>query len=341
MSLPTPNPSSLGSATQGQPYTGSITATGGSGSYAWTVTGLSDNLGSSSNGATLTISGTPNTAPTVVSFNVSVQDSNTLVSVGPVLYTITVSSAPQLTLPTPNPNSLGSATVNQSYSGTISASGGVPPYTWTVNGTAVPTSGSSPLSDGLGVSTNTSGNPLAISGTPSTTGTVTLTNVIVTDSASNSAGPLTYTIAVINPAAGYTVSGTVTYSGAKTGQVYLGLVNTNCGGCNSNLGTSIAKGTTLKSGAAFTIHGVQPGTYSLQAFMDNLGYGAQNASNPTGSSASNITVSSSGVSGVSVTLSDPGAVTISSAPTWSGKQGRAHSAAAPLSPSSPSRTTTA
>ena len=285
LTLPTPNPSSLGSATQGQPYTGSITATGGSDNYTWTVTGLSDNLTYSSSGATLTIGGTPNAAPTVVSFNVSVQDSNTLVSVGPVLYTITVSSAPQLTLPTPNPNSLGSATVNQSYSGTISASGGVPPYTWTVNGTAVPTSGSSPLSDGLNVSTNTGGNPLTVGGTPSTTSTVTLTNVIVTDSASHSAGPLTYSIAVINPAAAYTVSGTVTYGGSQTGQVYLALNSNNCNGCGSNLGTSITKGTALKSGAAFTIHGVQPGTYTLQAFMDNLGYGAQNASNPTGSSS--------------------------------------------------------
>src|ERR1019366_9690657 len=100
LTLPTPNPSSLGSATQGQPYTGSITATGGSGNYTWTVTGLpSDNLSSSSSGATLTIGGTPNTAPTVVSFNVSVQDTNTLVTVGPVLYTITVNTASQLSLP--------------------------------------------------------------------------------------------------------------------------------------------------------------------------------------------------------------------------------------------------
>ena len=227
----------------------------------------------------------------MVSFNVSVQDNNTLVTASNT-YTITVNSAPQLTLPTPNPTSLGSATVNQSYSGTISASGGVPPYTWTVNGAPVPTSGSSPLSDGLNVSTNAGGNPLVIGGTPSTTGTVTLTNVIVTDS-TNATAENTYTIAVINPAAGYTVSGTVTYSGTQTGQVYLALVNTNCGGCSSNLGTSIAKGTALKSGAAFTIHGVPPGTYTLQAFMDNLGYGAQNASNPTGSSTSNITVNSS------------------------------------------------
>ena len=318
LALPTPNPSSLGSATVGQFYTGTITASGGSGNYTWTVTGLTDNLSYSSSGATLTVSGTPNT-PTVVSFNVSVQDNITLATAANT-YTITVNSPPALSLPTPNPTSLGSATVSQSYSGTISASGGVPPYTWTVNGTSVPTSGSSPLSDGLNVSTNAGGNPLAIGGTPSTTGTVTLTNVIVTDS-TNATAENTYNIAVNNPAAGYTVSGTVTYGGTQTGQVYLALVNTNCGGCNSNLGTSITKGTALKSGAAFTILGVQPGTYTLQAFMDNLGYGAQNASNPTGSSTSNITVNSSGVSGVSLTLNDPAAVTISSAPTWSSNNG--------------------
>ena len=63
LTLPTPNPSSLGTATVGQFYTGTITASGGSGNYTWTVTGLTDNLGSSSNGATLTISGPPNRRP--------------------------------------------------------------------------------------------------------------------------------------------------------------------------------------------------------------------------------------------------------------------------------------
>jgi len=56
------------------------------------------------------------------------------------------------------------------------------------------------------------------------------------------------------------------------------LSSSNCNGCN-NLGTSISEAT-LTSTGAFTIHGVTPGTYTLQAFMDNIGYGAQNASNP-------------------------------------------------------------
>lgn len=157
---------------------------------------------------------------------------------------------------------------------------------------------------------------MSIGGTPTTPGTVSFT-VSVTDSASNSAGPNTYTIAVVNPAAVYTVSGTVSYGGSKTGWTYLQLSSNNC--CGSNLGTSISEAK-LTSGGAFTIQGVQPGTYTLQAYMDNLGYGAENASNPTGSVA-NVTVTNSAVTGVSVVLGDPGAVTLSSPPTWKSNKG--------------------
>ena len=101
--------------------------------------------------------------------------------------------------------------------------------------------------------------------------------------------------------------------------VYLQLYSNNCGGCGSNLGTSISEAT-LKSGGTFTIHGVQPGTYTLQAYMDNLGYGAENASNPMGS-VGNVTVTNVGVSVGSVALTDPGTVTLSSAPSWNGGNG--------------------
>src|SRR5439155_7837614 len=81
---------------------------------------------------------------------------------------------------------------------------------------------------------------------------------------------------------GYTVSGTVSYSGSQTGQIYVSLPATSCGG-NGSVGTSIA------ASGAFTIRGVPPGSYNLRAFMDNVGKGAQNASNPTGV-MTNITV---------------------------------------------------
>ena len=183
LTLPATNPSTLAPATINQPYTGTVVATGGSGNYSWTVTGLpSDSLNYSTNGGTLTISGTPGTA-TTVSFTAKVTDTTTNVSVGPFNYSVTVYNT--LTLPSPNPASLPSyGTVSTAYSGTITAAGGSGNYSFTVTG----------LSDNLNYSA--SGGTLTISGTPSSTATVSF-NVTVKDTSTNiTAGPYTYTITV-------------------------------------------------------------------------------------------------------------------------------------------------
>jgi hypothetical protein len=396
LALPAPNPNSLGTGTTGEAYTGTINASGGSGSYTWTVTGLpSEGLSSSSSGGTLTVNGTPTTAA-AVSFGVSVTDTTTGVSVGPFTYTILVSNPSPLTLPAPNPGSLPSATVGQSYSGSVNLTGGVSPYTFTVNGTPVPTNGTVVnLTNGLSV-TNTGGNTLSVAGTPTTTTTVSFT-ASVTDSASQTAGPNTYTITVnsagsqvsgtinlnnncssssvpaitvsintspvqttttndsqgdfsfasipngtytITPSItgpssvfypatytgvvvdngsvtgenfsatlGYTVYGKVSYSGAQTGQVYLNLSNTNCGG-NGGEGTSITDAT-LKSSGTYTIRGVAPGNYTLQAWMDTQGFGAANADNPVPLNPPTVTIVSSSPTGQNVALVDPTTVSLS------------------------------
>ena len=102
---------------------------------------------------------------------------------------------------------------------------------------------------------------------------------------------------------GYTVSGSVSYGGSATGRVYLQLqaTNNNC----------ITPGTSIAAPGSFTIHGVCPGTYTLKAWMDNVGQGAANASNPAGSS-SGVTVSTTDYTGASVTLADPAPVDLSS-----------------------------
>jgi uncharacterized protein (DUF2141 family) len=107
----------------------------------------------------------------------------------------------------------------------------------------------------------------------------------------------------------YTVSGTVSYSGSKTGQVYLAVSSSNCSG-NGEQGTSIS------GPGSYTIHGVgAPGTYTIQAFMDTLGNGQLNAADPTGSAS--LTTSYANSTGVNIALSDPGTVTLSSAPSIS------------------------
>ena len=64
---------------------------------------------------------------------------------------------------------------------------------------------------------------------------------------------------------GYTVSGTFSYTGVLTRntQVYLSLQNPNCSACAAP-GTSVTFGP--PGSGSFTIHGVTPGTYALQAW---------------------------------------------------------------------------
>ena len=402
LSLPNTNPASLPSTgTTGVAYTGSVTASGGSGSanYAWTITGMpSDGLSASTAGGTLTVVGTP-TSPAPVTFTASVKDTVTNVSVGPYTYTITITNpAPMMFATT---TTLPAGTVSNPYAQTISATGGVPPYTWAINGTNVPSTGAAQaLASGLTVSSNGTLS-LSIGGTPTATGPVTFTAKI-TDSLGSSAGPTTFTIQVNsagsqvsgqiflnsgcggsttvppitvsinttpvqttqtdtygnysfasipngttytitpsitgassvfypatltnvvvnnNPVTGenfsaqvaYTVSGTVTYSASgtpQTGQTYISVTGS-CGG-NGGPGTSITE-TTLTSGGAYTIRGVPPGSYTVQAWMDPLGQSVQNAIDPTGSAS--LTVTDADVSGSAVTMHDPTFATPTSNPT--------------------------
>ena len=392
--------STLANATVNVAYSQTLAAAGGSGSgYTWTVTSGATgtnslatlNLSLSSAGV---LTGTPATTGTA-NFTAQVKDSANHTATA----TFTVTAYAALSLPAPNPTSLGTAVVNQSYTGSITATGGIPGYNWTINGAAL---GGSPISLGNGLSASSNGALLSITGTPTTTSTVSFTAKI-TDSASTTAGPLTYTIAVsatstvsgnisllnncggaavpsitlsintspvqtttttngaysfanipngtytitpsisgassvfypatqsvtisgtpvtaplINAALGYTVSGTVAYAGSKTGQIYLSLNSTTCGGGGS-------QGTSISSAGAYTIRGVPPGAYTLQAFMDNLGYGLTNTSNPVGNIS--VTVSTANFTSANVTLADPATATLSQGPTLKGVSAFSNGAAA-------------
>ena len=218
LALPAPNPSSLPSTgTTGVFYTGTINASGGSGNYSWSVTGMpSDSLSATPSGGTLTVSGTPGLVATVT-FSVKLTDTTTGLFVTQSGYSIAVNEPTPMTLPAPNPTSLPSATELQSYTGAINAAGGTGPFTWTINGVTITNQGTVSLSNGLNA-TNTGGSTLSIGGTPGTTASVPLTNVKVTDNL-NSTASQTYTIVVNLPGS------------QLSGQVFL---NTGCGG-NSNV----------------------------------------------------------------------------------------------------------
>jgi len=133
-------------------------------------------------------------------------------------------------------------------------------------------------------------------------------------------------------ALGYTVSGTVSYTTggtAQTGQTYLALQNSSCGGSGGS-GTSITE-SALTSGGAFTIRGVAPGSYTLLAWMDPLGQGLTNAIDPSGNSP--VTVLNANVSNAAVTMTNPTFATPTEDPTISGVIPNAQGVLIPFSPS--------
>ena len=199
-------PRTLPAATAGSNYSQTLAATGGTGTgYTWSVTAGSASLAAVSLSLSTSgvLSGKPGATGTAT-FTASVQDS--FADTTSATFTVTVNPSGTLALPIPTPASLPAAIVNQGYSGSVSASGGVAPFTWTVNGSSVPSNGTpTALSNGLTV-TSSGGASLAVAGTPLTTGTISIT-LQVTDSQSSTAGPMTYTIAV-EPAQ-FAVSGNV------------------------------------------------------------------------------------------------------------------------------------
>jgi hypothetical protein len=128
----------LANATVGTPYTTSVQASGGVPPYSWSLPANSLPTGLTFNTTSGQISGTPTVAG-VFSFFPTVTDSTippqkfTAPAGKPV--TITVAGAPTLKAVTPT---LPSGAVATGYSGSLVATGGVPPYTWSVTSGQLP-----------------------------------------------------------------------------------------------------------------------------------------------------------------------------------------------------------
>jgi hypothetical protein len=174
LSITTPTP--LPSGTVGTLYSQTLSASGGVPPYTWSlVTGmLPYGLSLAANGL---FSGTP-TAPGTFTFTLQVTDSASSTATQAFSVTIAPVTVSSLAITT---TSLPLASVNLPYSQTLTATGGVPPYTWSLSSGSLP----------AGLSLSASG---AITGTPTLVGASVFT-VSVTDSASNSAAAvLTITV---------------------------------------------------------------------------------------------------------------------------------------------------
>jgi len=159
--------SSLPSITQNGTYDANLSATGGTPPYTWSVVSgtLPVGLSLASSGH---ISGTPTSAGTS---NFTIQASDSASQTAIKALSITINPTPVVTT-----NSLPDAAVNSFYNGTLTASQGTPPYTWSI------ISGSLPSGMAF-FGTNTASQ---IQGSPNTAGTSEFT-VQVSDSSSQTA----------------------------------------------------------------------------------------------------------------------------------------------------------
>lgn len=177
---------SLAAGVIGTAYSQTVAASGGITPYTWSISSGSLPAGLSLNSSTGAITGTP-TGPAVgtSSFTVMATDSESPQKTATASLSIAI-TAPALNITT---TSLMNGVVNQSYSATLAATGGVTPYTWAlINATTLPA--------GLSLNASTG----AITGTPTATGTTNFT-VQVTDSETPTAQSTTanLSITVNNP----------------------------------------------------------------------------------------------------------------------------------------------
>ena len=291
--LPAITTTSLPNATAGTAYSATLSVSGGTSPYKWTITSGTLPAGLSLNTQTGAITGVPTGAsggPVTLTFQVTDAAGN---SASKTL-TISVSAPPALTIA---PTSLPTATIGTSYSQTLQATGGVPPYSWRV------TAGSLPA----GLSLSSAG---VISGTP--TGTVTSTSnftVTVTDSQTPTAASTSsnLSIRVVEPPLSVT---TTLLAGGSLGTAY---------------------SQTLQA-----IGGTPPYTWSISAGTLPAGLTLSNSSTgaitgtPTATGKSNFTVkvadsaAASATANLSITINAALAITTTSLP--GGSVGTAYSA---------------
>ena len=156
--VPSITTTSLSSATVRTAYSATLTASGGTPPYQWSITAGALPAGLTLGASSGAISGSPTSAGTA-NFTIQVQDSEQQTASTNLAITVAATSA-VLSVAT---TSLSSGTVGKAYSATLTASGGTPPYQWSITAGALP----------AGLTLNASSG--ALSGTPTSSTTASIT----------------------------------------------------------------------------------------------------------------------------------------------------------------------
>lgn len=180
-------PNSIPGGTTGAPYPSGInfSATGGSGTFTWSVAGLPGVSASPASGAATSLSGSPTVASAGDTVTITVTDSNNAIA-SKTYNNVVIAQGVSITAPAAG--ALPGATMGIAYTVNITTSGGTSPYAWTISQGSLPTGLSLP---------STINSTDAITGTPTGTGLSTFT-VKVTDT-NGSISTQQYTITVNAP----------------------------------------------------------------------------------------------------------------------------------------------
>jgi len=196
---PPPSPSvstaSLPPGIRTQPYSATLAATSGTPPYTWSVPGGTLPNGVILNPSTGALTGTPTVEGT---FNVmfTVTDNNTLTGSKSLSIVIHPPGSPSIST-----GSLPSGIRTQSYSAGLAATGGTPPYTWSVPGGTLPTGVSLDPATG------------ALTGTPTVEGSFSMTFTVRDGNTLTGSKSLSI---VIHPPASPVISTSVLPAGART-----------------------------------------------------------------------------------------------------------------------------
>src|SRR5271170_2728901 len=239
--------SSLPSAKQQTQYSATLTVTGGTAPYAWSMVSgsLPTGLSFASSGA---ISGMPSQTGSF-SFTVKVSDSSSPALTAQEQLSITVSSATNTIQITSSTVPSGKAGV--AYSGTLTATGGTSPYTWTVSSGTLPTGLTLNSASGLIAGTPTQSGSFTFSvqvkdsSSPGQTATQSLTITIAAGSLSIS------TTSLENGQQGATYSATLKATGGTTPYTWSISSGLLPPGATLNSSTGVISGTLTQSGSFF------------------------------------------------------------------------------------------